>query len=249
MELVDVWDQERWQQEEQENVAKDEVRGEETHLRDLAQEFTSGLRDRVPAERVPLAGPPCYVGCVGTEFSRQGEGDDKLVDESLDGDRRDHAQKSLGKAPAFQEEHDFEECQHHDDCDGVCNGSQDSTKLLAAHAEDWSHTASHTEEASGNTSVDTNRSKRNNGDTDERVGWREVLALVVRLNDTSTSVDVEVGDQSDGDQDEWTNNFTKENVGELRTRCVTRQLGRWLSKCLALETSETSTRETHESNP
>ena len=36
VELVNVWDEKRWQHEEQEEVAKDEVGGEEAHLRDLA---------------------------------------------------------------------------------------------------------------------------------------------------------------------------------------------------------------------
>ena len=48
---------------------------------------------------------------------------------------------------AFQEEHDHEEDKEHDDGDGVGNGGQDSTELLAAHAEDGSHATSHTEEA------------------------------------------------------------------------------------------------------
>lgn len=159
MELVNVRNEEGWQHEEQDEVAEDEVSSEEAHFGDLAQEFTSWLRERVPTERVPFASPPCYVGGVRAEFSGERKGNDELVDEALNGDNGNHAQQSLDKAKALQENHDFPEDEEHDDCNSVGNGGQHSTELLAAHAEDWTHTTCHAEEANSNTSVDTNGSR------------------------------------------------------------------------------------------
>jgi len=162
VELVNVRNTNSWQHDEQQDVAKNKVGGEETHLGDLAKEFTTRLGQSVPSKRVPLAGPPCYVRGIGAEFSGQSQGNDELVDEALDGNGGNHACKSLGEVPSFQEVHDLEEDDKGDDGDGVCNSSKHGTELLAAHAEQRAHTTSHAEEADGDTSVDGNGTEGDN---------------------------------------------------------------------------------------
>lgn len=116
-------------------MAQDEIGGEHSKFRDLAEEFATRLRDGMPAHGIPFASPPSNVRGISLELSSEGEGDDELEEESLDGDDCDHAGQSLDETEAFQEEHDFEEGEKHDHSDSVSNSSQNSTELLAAHAE------------------------------------------------------------------------------------------------------------------
>jgi hypothetical protein len=132
VELVNVWHQQRRQEQEENDVTQPEVGREETHLGDLAEEFTAGLRKGVPSKSVPLASPPCYVGRVGTEFTRQCQSDDDLEEQSLKGDNGNHTENGLRETPTFQEVHGLEEGEKHDDSNTVSDGSEDSTEFLAA---------------------------------------------------------------------------------------------------------------------
>lgn len=251
MELVDVRNTNCWQHDEEQDVAEDEVGREEAHLSDLAEEFTTRLGESVPSKRVPLAGPPCYIRGIGAEFSGQGKGDDELVEETLDGDDSNHTSKRLGEVPALKEVHDLEEDDKGDDGDGVCNGGKYSTELLAAHAKHGTHTTSHTEEADGNTGVDSDRTECDKEQSDDRVGGGDVDAIHVGvgLTNTSTSVHEQVRQHGHSNPDKRAHNFSKEDVGELGTRSVARELGRGVTESLALETSKTGTGQTNEANP
>ena len=186
--LVNVWDEESWNHEEEQQMSQAEISGKVTKLGNLAEEFTTWLRHTVPSHRVPFTGPPSDVGSVSAELTSESESDDELVDETLDGHNSNHTQKSLGEVPSFQEEHDLKDNDEHEYGDTVGNGGEDSTKLLAAHAEKWSHTTGHGEEHDSDTSVDTDWSKGHNGNTDESVGRLEPGAVdvgVVLCGDTS----------------------------------------------------------------
>lgn len=91
MEGVDIGDGKGREHGEQENVAKEEVIGEITEFGDLAQEFTSGLRKRVPTHVIPFSGPPSNIGLIVLEFTSQCERNDHLVDESLESHGSDHS--------------------------------------------------------------------------------------------------------------------------------------------------------------
>lgn len=251
MELVDVRDTNGWQHDEEQDVAKDEVGREETHLGDLAEEFATRLGQSVPSKRVPLAGPPCYVRGIGAEFSGQSQGDDELVDETLDGNDSDHTGKRLGEVPTLEEVHDLEEDDEGDDGDGVCNSGEHSTELLAAHAEHGAHTTSHAEEHDGNTGVDSDRTECDKDQADDGVGRSNVdtIHVGVGLTNTSASVHEQVRQHGHSNPDKRTHNFSEEDVGELGTGCVAGELGRGVTKSLALETSKTGTGQTNEANP
>ena len=197
-------------------------------LGDLAQELTARLRHSVPPECIPLATPPGDVGCVCSELTSQRQADDELVDESLDGHSRYHSEQCLRETPAFQEEHDFEEDQEHDDSDCMSNSGKDGSELLTAHAEKWSHTTSHSEETDGDTSVDCDRSESNNAYSKQRIRRLESVGgsgLVVGPSDTGTCVDVKVRDQCDSNGDERTDDLGDDHVRKACTRSVTRQFG------------------------
>ena len=132
VELVNIGNEKHWQHEEEQNVSEDKVGSEIAKLSDLAKVLTAGLGDGVPTKCIPLASPPRNVRCVRLELASEGQRNDELVDETLDGDDGDHSQQSLGEAPSFKEEHNFEECQEHDDGYGVGDCSEDRTEFLAA---------------------------------------------------------------------------------------------------------------------
>lgn len=134
VELVDVGDQNDREHDEEKEVTEEEIRGEHAQLSNLAKELTSRLGQCVPTHSVPFTSPPSDVRGVGLEFTSEGQSDDELEEEALDSDDGDHTRQGLGEAPSFQEHHDFEECEEHDDGDGVGNSGQNSTELLAAHA-------------------------------------------------------------------------------------------------------------------
>ena len=46
----------------------------------------------MPSHRIPFARPPGHVGRVRLELARQGQADDQLEEEALDGGDGDHAQ-------------------------------------------------------------------------------------------------------------------------------------------------------------
>ena len=163
----------------------------------------------------------------------------------MKGDNSNHAEKCFYKDPAFEEEHDLPEGKEHEDGHTMSDRSQNGAELFAAHAQKRTHAASHAKETSKNTGIDGNWGERNNGDTDERV--RRSLQIVA--SNTGLSVDEEIWDQGQQDEDEGTDNFSKENAGNAGTRNIPRQLFGWVSKNLALETSESCSRQSAEGDP
>lgn len=123
VELINIGDEQDRKHDEEKNMAKDEIRSKHAQFRDLAEELTTRLRDCVPAHSVPLSSPPCDVRGVGLELTSEGESDDKLEEESLNGNNGDHARQCLYEAESFQEHHNFEESEEHDDSNSVGDGS------------------------------------------------------------------------------------------------------------------------------
>jgi len=111
VDLVDHGNQESWKHDEEENVSEDEIACEVAQLGDFAKELAAGLRYAVPTHAVPFASPPSNVGRVRLEFTSQGQADNEFVNKALNREHCDHTKKGLGKAEAFEEEHDFEECE------------------------------------------------------------------------------------------------------------------------------------------
>ena len=252
MEGVDVRDQERGKHEEQQQVTQAEVRREVSQLSDLTQELTARLREAHPSHAVPFTGPPSNVGRVGSELTSEGQSNDKLVDETLDRERGDHANKHLGEAPSLKEKHDLPHDDKDNNGDGVSDSGQYSTEFLAAHAENRSHTASHHEEDSRNTGVDTDRSECNDGNTDKGIGGCQISARCIRVDGTSSSgsrVDVKVRNEGHSNEEKGTDNLSEEDVTEAGTRCISRQFGGRLTKHLLLKSGDAGTRKTDETNP
>lgn len=156
MELVNIRDEQDRQMDEENHVAEDEIGGKHAQLGNLAKEFTSGLRDGMPAHGIPFTSPPSNVGGVSLELSSERQGNDQLEKEPLDGSDGNHSRQRLCKAPARQEEHDLEEGEKHDNGNGVRDGSENGAKLLTAHAEERAHATRHSEHATKNTGIDSN---------------------------------------------------------------------------------------------
>jgi hypothetical protein len=192
-------------------MAQDEVTSKEAELSDLAEELSGGLRQCAPAHRVPLARPESNVGLVGLHLPGKSKSDDELQEESLDGNDRNHAAERPGEVEALEGIHDLEEYQHHDNCKGVRDGSEDATELLAAHAEEGTHTTSHREEHRADTRVDSDRTECNDGDPNERCRRRGRVVILfqntTRVVDSGLSIDEEVRDQGDGNQQQRGDDF------------------------------------------
>ena len=257
MELIGIGNQQDRKHKEEQDMSQNEIGSEESKLGDFAKEFTARLGECVPSHRVPFTSPPGNVGGVSLELTSESKGDDELEEETLNGDHSDHASKSPRETEAFQEHHDNEEDQKHDDSNGVRNCGKDSTELLTAHAEKRTRTTSQGEEASENTSIDADGAESNDRDTNQSTSSLGCLSgaegvgvvLLVAFRYTSLSIDEEVRDDGDGDQDQRTKHLSHEDVGEGRTRNVSRKLGRWVSKSLTLVTSDTSSGQTAVADP
>lgn len=176
MEGVDIGNGEGREHGKQENMAKEEIVGEITKFSDFAQELTSRLRKGVPTHAVPFSGPPCNIGLIVLEFTGQSEGNDHLVEEALESHSSDHARDGSGPAEGFQEEHGQEDDEEDNHSDGMGNSSKDSTELLAAHAKQWAHTASHAEEHTRDAGIDTDGGKSNNRKAND--GIRSPLGII-----------------------------------------------------------------------
>ena len=223
--LVGVRNQQDRKHEEEKDVTKDKVCGEEAQLGDLAEELTTRLRDRVPSHGVPLSCPPGNVGSVSLELTSESKSDDKLEHESLDSDNSDHTRQSSGEAEALEEHEHNEEDKEDKDSDSVSNSGQDSSKLLAAHAEQGTRTTSQSKHASQDTCIDSDRTEGNDCDTDERTRLLGVTSgglvfFVTVVVDTGLGVDEQEGDESDCDQNERSKDLTHEDVGEVSTRDI-----------------------------
>ena len=105
MEAVDVGDEDGRGEDEEEDVAHEEVRAPERQLDDLDDELARGLRHRVRAEAaaVPLARPPRAVRLVVLELAREEDGDEDLVDRALDEDDDDQTEDRVCDVPELQE--------------------------------------------------------------------------------------------------------------------------------------------------
>jgi hypothetical protein len=132
---IGVWDQQERKHEEKQDVAEDEVGSEHAQLSDLAEEFTTRLRNRVPSHCIPFSGPPGNVGGISLELTSEGKSDDELEEESLDGDNSDHTRQRPREAEAFKEHEDNKEDEEYKDGNGMSDSGEYSSKLLAAHAE------------------------------------------------------------------------------------------------------------------
>ena len=186
----------------------------------------------MPTHRVPFAGPPSDIGCILLELTGERQRDDQLQDESLKCNDGNHAQQSPREVPSFEEEHDFEESQEHDDSNTVCNSSKDGAEFLAAHAEHGSHAASHTKQACKDTCINCKRSKGHNCDTDKRICRFGVVL------DTGLSIDVQVRDQGQGNKDDRTHELPEEHAGEVCSRNIAGKLVGWRAKDLAFEAGD-----------
>lgn len=205
VELIHVRNAQGRQHDKQNEVTQDKVRREITQFGNLAKELTARLGHGVPSHAVPFSSPPSDVGLIMLELTSQGQGDDELVDEPLDGSHGDHTKNTPGPRPALEEKHDLENGKQDDHGNGMCDGSKDSTELLTAHTEDGSHTAGHTEERASDTCVDSDRSKSDDCNSQNGI---ELVAVVGWLLDTGSRVDVEVRDDGDTDQDQRGKNLT-----------------------------------------
>ena len=202
----------------------------------------------MPAHSVPLSCPPRDVGSVGLELTSESADDDDLEEESLDGDDCNHTRQGSGEAEALEEHENNEEDEEDEDSDGVGNGSQNRTELLAAHAEKGSRATSQCKHTSQDTGVDGDGSQSDESNTDQGTGLdrsgkvASLLGGIAPVINTGLGVDEEEGDESNGNQNERTKDLAHEDVGEVSTRNIARELGRWISENLALETSDTCSR-------
>ena len=105
METINVRDEDRRREEEQENMAHEEVGAPERQLDDLHDEFTRrlGHRVRTQSTAVPLASPPCAVRLVVLELTREEDGDEDLLDGTLDSNDGNDAEDSVRSVPELQE--------------------------------------------------------------------------------------------------------------------------------------------------
>jgi len=94
---VGVRDQDGRREHEQQNVSQQDITTPETHLDDLDDEFTSGLRHDMVAETTagPFTSPPGQVGLVVLELSGEEHGNENLVDGALDGDDGDQSEDGV----------------------------------------------------------------------------------------------------------------------------------------------------------
>ena len=97
MQTINVRDEDRRGQEEEEDVAHEEVRAPQRQFNDLHDELTRGLGHgmRAEAAAVPLARPPRAVRLVMLEFTRQEHGNQELVNRTLDMNDRNETQNRM----------------------------------------------------------------------------------------------------------------------------------------------------------
>jgi hypothetical protein len=244
MEGVDIGNGEGWEHDKQKNMAEEEIVGEITEFSDLAQEFTSRLRECVPSHVVPFSSPPCNIGLIVFEFTSQCERNDDLVYEALESHRSDHSRDGSGPAEGFKEEHGEEQKQEDNNGNSMSDSGENSTELLAAHAKQWAHTTSHAEEHARNTSIDTHGSESDNSNTKD--GVRSPFDII---GVHCPGVDVQVRNQCGTNTKQGRNDFAEEDVGDASSGDITGAFLRWDTEKFPLVTGNTSTRETTEANP
>lgn len=113
-------------------MASDEVGRVQSHFDNLDDELSSGLTKNVRSQATvePDTSPPSSVGFVMLEFTRQEDGNQKLEDESLNGDDGNHAQNDVRSVPHLEPPHEFEEGNETNDSTKVGDGSHDGTELV-----------------------------------------------------------------------------------------------------------------------
>lgn len=226
-------------------VPQDKVSTKHPQLRDLAEKLAAWLGDGMPAHGVPLARPEGDIRHVALELSSQGQRDDELVDEALDGCRCNHAEQRSREIKALQQHHNLEKHNEDNHRDAVCNCRKHRTEFLAAHAEQRAHAAGHTEHSSQAARIDGDGSHCHNQDTDERL--RRLVRLCI--DHARLSIDVKIGDESDCNKEKRANDLSREQVGEACTSCVPRHLSRGLPENLALVARDPSSRQSTVGNP
>ena len=180
------------------------------------------------------------------ELTSQCQTNDQLVDESLNGNHGNHAENTTRPRPSLKEEHDLKDGKQDDNSDGVSNGSEDGTKLLAAHAEEGTHTAGHTKERTRDTGVNADGTESHNGNSQNSV---RLIFIRRCLLDTGSGVDLEVWDNGDTDQDQRDEYFAVEDVRNARPWHITGAFLRRNTEQLTLVTGDTGTGQTAEANP
>ena len=97
MKTIDVGYDDWGRQDEQEDVADEEVGAPERQLDDLDDELPCRLRHGVRSKTttVPLARPPRAIGLVVLKLTRQEDSDEDLVDGALDVDNGNETQNGV----------------------------------------------------------------------------------------------------------------------------------------------------------
>ena len=205
----------------------------------------------MPAHRVPLASPEGNVGRISLELASQRQRDNELDDEALNRDHGNHAEERRRELEVLQDEHDFEHDQKDNDRNGMGNGSKNTAKLLAAHAQQRSHAARHAEQATKYTGIDSHGSKSDNQEADQGGSRLNVFAVVRSslTRDTSLRVDEQVRNDRQADKDEGSKDLGPEKVGNSSPGNIARKFAGRVSDNLALETRDSGTREAAECDP
>jgi hypothetical protein len=104
VEPVDVWNHEWQSEDEQEEVADEEIRAPERDLDRLHYEFTGRLRHGVIAEAasIPPTSPPGLVRLIVLELSRKEDRDEGLVNCTLNGYNGDETKYCVREIPEFE---------------------------------------------------------------------------------------------------------------------------------------------------
>lgn len=162
-------DEERHREDDEEDVADDEVGREQAHLDELDDELSGGLREDVAAESavVPHSGPPGPVDLVVLELSREEEGDEELVKEALDEARCDDTEDGVRDVPDLEEPEELKESNETDDRETVRDGGHRRSELGAAVVEHGSEEERDEEQDEQDDHVEDDRSERNNGDSED----------------------------------------------------------------------------------
>ena len=164
-------------------MCQDEIGSKQTQLDNFTQIFSSRLRERMitqsrtqPFTRpitletsIRRSIPPRSIRLIMSELTRQEDASQSLEEESLDSDHCNHSQQRLGQRPSFKEPQNLKHDDQHDNSNAVSDGSQNRAKFLAAHHQTWTHTTGHAEQSEQHTSIDRNRCKGDNGNTDKRI--------------------------------------------------------------------------------
>ena len=105
MHAIEIRHQHRRRKHEQQEVSNQEIARPKTELDHLDDVLARGLRERMRAEpaAVPFTGPPRAVGLVVLELARDKDGDQDLLDRTLNRDDRDQTENGVGRIPSLEE--------------------------------------------------------------------------------------------------------------------------------------------------